>query len=499
MARNAGIYQAYDFSGGINAMRPAYLIRDDQLVQMENCTFEIPGLITSRLGWSEYNGTEVTNAVQVQWCTRFYDKDGTTKATFLIAETGSYDQMYVGNDATGALTEITSGSTLTKGSSYTSVTWLNNLFVTNGAEPIQVWASGTTKADIGGTPTPPEGKYIELHFERLFLAGNDTYPSRLYFSEVGDEEDWPALNYIDVAEDDGGTIVGIAELGQTVLISKNNGWYRLYGNDTDSWDVKPVLGMPGCIAPRSMVKAIGGVIWFAAEGVYYYDGANMKDLSSESVRPILKDISGSDLSKVVGIYYDAKYLLAYPENSSTNNKALVYDFRTGGWYKISGWNIASLMWWRSGTDNGELYAGCSDCGTLMHLFHTYADNGTAIPVVIETKHIDGGVPGNVKQWNNIILHATTEEVASDITVTPYFEVYEPQQDFIISAEATNLWGSVTWGEFVWGSGGIKRTRSRNVNPSKSTTMGLKVTWSGTTAQMNFRGFSVEFDVLTSKR
>jgi hypothetical protein len=499
VAKNSGIYQSYDFSGGINVMRPPYLIGDNQLVQMTNCTFEVPGLITSRLGQWKYNFTEITDAVQVPWCSRVYDNDGTTKSTFVIAEVAAVDKMYVGDDSTGVFTEVTGGAALTKGGAYTSVVWKQQLFVTNGTESIQVWSSGTTKADIGGAPAPPEGKYLELHVERLFIAGNATYPSRLYWCETGDETDWPAVNYMDVGEDDGGVIVGIAKLGQTLMIAKDNGWYRLWGNSTDTWELKPVLGLPGCIAPRSLVKAIGGLIWFASEGLYYYDGANMKDLSSESVRPIAKDILGADLQLVCGIYYDAKYLLSYPANEAYNNTIVVYDFRTGGWYKLTNWKLSSFMWWSGGNDNGELYGGSASDGFLHKLFFGYTDNGVAIPVTIETKHIDGGSPGNVKQWNNIILHAITDEAGADIVVTPYFQVDQPQQSFTITAASVNVWGVVIWGAFTWGGGGIQRTRSRNVNPSKSTTMGLKLVWSGSTSQMNFRGFSVEFDILTTKR
>lgn len=708
MAKNSGIYQAYDFTRGINKKRPQYLIDDNQLVQMVNCTFDTPGLITSRLGCTKYNYGEVVDGSQFQWCSRFYDKNGTDKYTFVVVEESANDKLYVGDDATegaylyvttmpGAtatvdcsdltgwtdgdtgngestqvtfdskscfkldthahaannkalrykdvgtigdtfvvefsiyptvamtntteyfmlivdngvitlqinayagrlyvhngstpvavssstytlnswnsyrlvvnggtvatatcdvyelvgstwtlrgsgvdcsyasafvdgqirisqfgqgttddiitylnyitiddngyiyspnLTEITGGSALTKGSAYTSVSWRDTLFLTNGVEAIQTWTTGTTRADITGTPTPPTGKYIEQHTERLFLGGNATYPSRLYYCETGDETDWPALNYMDVGEDDGGIITGVAELGQTLLIAKDNGWHRLWGNTATTWDLKKVLGMPGCIAPRSLAKAIGGIMWLASEGVYYYDGANMKDLSSESVEPILKNITGSNLSRVVGIYYDAKYILCYPDNASYNNKAIVYDFRTGGWSQITQWNIASLMWWHGGTDNGELYAGDANGGYLYRLYHGYSDCGTAIPVTLETKHVDGGAPGNVKQWNNIIIHALSDETGSDITITPFFEVDQPQTSMTVSASSSNTWGSVVWGAFTWGGGGIRRTRLRNVNPSKSTTMGFQVTWNGTTAQMYFRGFSVEFDVMTSKR
>jgi hypothetical protein len=494
------VYSANDFTGGINKSRPEYLIGDNELVQLVNCTFENPGVLTSRLGSDKYNSTAIPGATKMPWAYRFYDKDGSTTATLVAVNGASSDELYLGTDATGALSKITTGSALTKGKYYDAVAWKDQIFITNGTDNIQVWESGTTTADLTMTPSGITGKYIELHKERLFLAGNGTNPSRLYYTDTGDEEAWGANNYIDIAENDNGIIMNIIQLGQWLLVFKNSGVYRVFGNSLTTFEMSPLPGFPGLIAPRSAVRALGGVIWLSRDGIFYYDGANLTDLNSQNIESLTDAIDGSDLEKVFAYYADEKYFLWYPDDTAYNNTCLVYDFHTKGWAKYTGLNIASMMWWNSQDDDGEIYGGDSNGGYLYKLFTGYNDCGSDINVCIETKHIDGGDPNSIKHWKGCHFNLVSYDGTEDINLTPIFDIDQNQTGHTVSATAADLLGSTfILGTSLLGAGGVQRERIRLRNPGKSRYLGFQLDWKSNSQRFKFRGFEVEYNVLPSRR
>lgn len=500
MALKLKRYVANVFKQGMNRNVPVRQIEDDELVTLINGVLSSPGVVRSRLGCSKYNASEVSSANRIPWAYRFYDKDRSTKASLLIANIDAADKMYIGNDSTGVLTEITGGTGFAANSTYNAVSWKDTVFVTNGTDPIQLWATGTNKADITGTPTPPTGRYIELHYERLWVAGNSSYPSRLYYCEVSDETAWPENNYLDIYTNDGGYIQGIAELGQILLVFKNNAVYKVYGNTANTFEVKPALGLPGLKAPGSLVKAVGGVVWLASEGVFYYDGANLHKLNSDKIEALIDDIDGSCLDEVSALFADEHYYLLYCDGSvAYNNSVLDYNFKVKAWGKFEGWNLSSMIVWDSGDDNGEIYGGSSNSGYFYRLFHTYADDGTDITVTIETKHVDGDEVFRIKSWKDIYINAFSGDADADVTVQPILDVYGYAPTSTLVVATTNLWGSITWGAFFWGGGGIKTQKFRLVSPGKSYSLGLRLTWASDASYFLFRGFEIDYYVLSRKR
>jgi hypothetical protein len=72
----------------------------------------------------------------------------------------------------------------------------------------------------GTTTSPrfPRCRTMVAYHDRVFAAnvhsqGDFRYPSRIYWSEAGDPTDWPILNYIAVAADDGTEITSILPTG----------------------------------------------------------------------------------------------------------------------------------------------------------------------------------------------------------------------------------------------------------------------------------------------
>jgi hypothetical protein len=57
------------------------------------------------------------------------------------------------------------------------------MFMVNGKDPTTIW-DGTTWSTTGNALNAPIGKYIENFRTRMWIAGNSTFPDRLYYTDV---------------------------------------------------------------------------------------------------------------------------------------------------------------------------------------------------------------------------------------------------------------------------------------------------------------------------
>lgn len=210
--------------------------------------------------------------------------------------------------------------------------------------------------------TPPVLKYIEIHKERLFGAGNSTHPSYLFFSDDGNPDFFLPTAFENIRADDGDEItfikpqLGILTIGKTNTIQK----YYTDGSITTDWYASDVFSTVGCPAPYSVANTPLGIFYLGRHGLYRFDGQN-STLISDAVTPEINDISQADIEDVAGIYHNNEYRLAYTSTASgvaSNNRVLVYDL-TRDAYAVDTENVASWAAFNSGSDFGPLYSGSS--------------------------------------------------------------------------------------------------------------------------------------------
>jgi len=240
-----------------------------------------------------------------------------------------------------------------------------------------------------GTPTatyiPPKGKYILVHKNRLFIAGDPSYPSRIYYSEDGLPDYFPATNYFNIRLDDGDSITFIKNLLGILTIGKNNTIQKLYTDGSDpsaDWAISDPFSFKGCAAPYSAINSPLGIIYLGSDGIYKFNG-QYSTLISDQVTPEIKDISPSNFVNCWGIFHNNMYYLAYTSHESGgtyNNRILIYDTLNSSYTKDL-CNINTFCTFGSGTDWDTLYAGSSVGGTV------YSYGGTAREI-LHKKHSD---------------------------------------------------------------------------------------------------------------
>lgn len=247
----------------------------------------------------------------------------------------------------------------------------------------------------GNSTAGPQGKYIALYKDSLFIFGDPSNPSRLYYSGGGDKINDFTIGggggFIDISKNDGQAGSGMIVFKNSLVVFKEDSIYQFSFDTSGLPSVVLVNPSVGCIAPRSIIAVENDVFFGSRRGIFTlgneagfaFDVLRTNELSSR-VRSVFKTIDPAYIQNIAAIYVsDASKNLAVfsytPAGSTTNSKAIVYDRERLSWVKWS--NIQANCWstWR-GTDGithylygddgsgyvKEILTGSDDFGSSIH-------------------------------------------------------------------------------------------------------------------------------------
>jgi len=292
-------------------------------------------------------------------------------------------------------------------------------------------------ATLGRTDSypPPHCQYWWYHRGRMFAAGDPANPSRLYYSELGSPEVWPALNFLDVGRGDGMVITGLRVLGNSITVHKTNSdgsvgtvWLIHMPDSLDVTDASNwyIIKSPSSYAARTD-KAIDffenleafldkrGLFAMSGETIapspaYAVSGQYLAQSRSENIEPNIAGLHSSLLSKAALIAYDDKLWLAVPEGDSAqhNNVIYVYDYSVstkergqGSWYKLDNPPVNNFAIWQ-----GHLVAGSNAeliDGTLPDSVFILDKRESCLATT-------GGTPSNIHSYFQTVEIAGNERV-----------------------------------------------------------------------------------------
>jgi hypothetical protein len=195
--------------------------------------------------------------------------------------------------------------------------------------------------DDSGTSTTwefPICSTVCSHLGRMWAAGNDTYPSRLFWSgaigtlKTGTEVaagpwNWPATNWVEINPEDGGEITKIVPFGQAVIVFKTNSTYAFVGvGDPDNARLYPIHMSVGCTLPGTAAAGTGRLFWASSDGVYVYDGSGVTRVDGK-VRSALQTLTAGTYAKYASAFcLGERYHLMIPGTSLTTNAVAHYVF-----------------------------------------------------------------------------------------------------------------------------------------------------------------------------
>lgn len=288
-------------------------------------------------------------------------------------------------DAAASMTELLSGLDTT--ARYDFETLNDIVYILNGVDSNREW-SGTGAATVAGG-SPPLGKYVQVHKNRMFIAGVAALRSRLYYSDLSDAETWPVLNFIDVGKGDGDTITGLTVLLDALVIYKTNSVWMLTGSSSSDFVLRRVTDEAGTSSNKSLALVKNNLIGIATDGVRLFDGIKSV-AASDKIRVTFEGLNRTQLGLAEGVVFDHHYYLAVPEGSSIyNNCILVYDLIRAAWTVYRGMNVGAWCVWRRYNKDYLLF-GSATTGQVYEYPSTYSDAGVAIDAFAVTKQVFGG-------------------------------------------------------------------------------------------------------------
>jgi hypothetical protein len=349
-----------DFSGGWNADASPTTIPLNQALDLDNIIL-LPGSgFKKRNGNSVFNSSAMASGAAVHGLGYYRKADATD---FMMSICGT--KLYKSDSLDGTMDDITNTLTITTGQDYI---WINaqmndlSIFVGgNRATDVPIkWSGSGNGAVLGGTP--PVGKFGIQGNNRFFIGNTIANPSRIYWSILGNPEDWSGTGSgsQDISTNDGDQLVGAVLLGvDHMLLFKQNSIHDLIIR-ASPFPVSPLFKNVGAVSMRAIVN-VDGVLYFITPEprMKATDGSKIIDFP-ETINSVWDGLVKSRLQYVQGVYDKTRRLILWFCTNgvgAANNYCIAWDLNRECWLKFStghGMNCASIM------QDRTIYAGAYD-------------------------------------------------------------------------------------------------------------------------------------------
>lgn len=346
------------------------MVVDNQSRDLQNLQGTTAGAIVKRNGL-------VTFASPASQLTSVYPLEA-TGSPFLIGAGGT--NLYSISTG-GTVTSIASGLTNNAPWEFVQsqvVGGQGPLYGMNGIDTPQQWSgTGSTANWTATTGTVPNGKYMVLAGNRIWVSGVAANPSRVYFSDLIPANSgpitWPTANVAIFDENDGAPITGLGHVGPYILVTKARKLYLI--TDFNTGDARRLSDNIGCISHRSIAQAPEGTYFLAEDrGVYLTNGSKVTPIS-DVIQPTIESIQNRKISAAA--YFDGHYYLSVAINgTSGNDTVLDFDSALQSWWLHTFGSAQFAVWHPTGT--AQLFSAKSTSAIVDQCFvpGVTVDNGT---------------------------------------------------------------------------------------------------------------------------
>lgn len=259
------------------------------------------------------------------------------------------------------------GQTITTQDGCDVVTAVDKVYISRGfsKRPL-VWDLATS---ITVSPTSPSSGHkfpncsgMFYYCNRMIALGkhhNESNTLRNYdtvsVSNFLDFQEWDAVDAFTINNGSNDQVVGVAPwtLNEFLVFMRNSIFYINTGTDryisgdglSATSQIKTLATDIGCSARKSVVQAGGGVLFLSDNGVYLLQpqpasAESMKLLTladpiSAPIDDVIQRINRNYAYRAVATYWNNRYYLAVPLDSSVDNNAvLVYNFILRQWESV---------------------------------------------------------------------------------------------------------------------------------------------------------------------
>lgn len=258
------------FRGGL-ATDLAPQVRESTFLTMaDNAIYETSGAIRKVGGGTRVNVEAVSGSPSILGIYDYWRSGVTGVSTQKLVVIGGNGTVHEA-DQDGIFDNITGSATIFANAYpvFAQLADILTIWFSTANTPLK-WDQTGNVASLGGTP--PVARVATAHVNRMWAAGTNVNPSRLFFSAFGDPETWSGgdSGSIDIDVEDGDRIVGLASHKQRLLVFKgpNRGSiHEISGTAPTGSDgfARRVLVRGIALQTHNSIVDVGDDVWFMSE------------------------------------------------------------------------------------------------------------------------------------------------------------------------------------------------------------------------------------------
>jgi hypothetical protein len=292
-----------------------------------------------------------------------------------------------------------------------------------------------------------------------------------------------------------------------VVLNRNSIHIVISSSDVAQSSIQLITNEVGCLARKSVVQVADNILFLSDNGIYGANFPNLYNLRgngvplSDGIQATINRINKDYAQNSVAAYFDNRYYIAVPLDSSiTNNALLVYNFLNQGWESIdsvndSNWEITDLYVGGYGSKRG-LYAVNKNGGV-----HRLDYNESGRDIIITQIANQNPIPSNLA----ITSSCTTRMFTYGVTDRKKFNNFELQlqssasnnSDVTITAEGENVDGTMNLGSVSSRLGEVltpDEDASIRGRIGQNRSYGLQFTFTPTTGRPRIRTIKVSASI-----
>lgn len=370
-----------NFVGGLNDTSDSTVVKDNEATDLQNVVFTTSGAFTKRPFFAPLTTSDAaTCGGSAATGLAFYKQADGDRFLVAVCANDTIQKMdYASGNSgpDGAWDAITGSLSFDVNANILAdfAVAEDDLIIEDGLNttaPYIFTGTGNASALSG---SPPNSTMVEYHKRLLWIAGNNSNPSRVTFSNLDDITTWTSTDFILVETDDGQPITGLVSGLDCLYTFKSHSIWRICGTNRDDFTLEQMVRGVGASNQQAITVINNQFVFQTWTGdVAIYDGGLRVEILSGKIEGSLADTETTRTRLASAIAFDDGtgdedfYLSTTLAGDSEHSRVLVFDTLHKAWTKFAGVHANALMVYETGSIEQAL--GFSDYQGVVNEYPT---------------------------------------------------------------------------------------------------------------------------------
>jgi len=250
------------------------------------------------------------------------------------------------------------------------------------------------------------------------------YPDRIMYSMPNRFDTFPSFNTIEAAKGDADYYTAIESFADRILAYKQYSLdiINISSPSDANWFLEDSKNYMGVEFHGAVVKTQYGIVWVNKQGLYFYDGSQIRDLSENKIDDNTW-YSFVTVNSMI-IYDEATSLVYVVKNCSSDGDAYLYDFKKGNFTFLKDFAHDSItnVVHTNFSDSTNALVGTIDSSTTK-FYKLHRGFQSVSNVSFKTKDFDFGDVARIKK-----IYAVYVTYKSSVALTSLFKLVSLDDD-----------------------------------------------------------------------